>query len=55
MGRPTKSVKMEEHVAVYFGKEELKQISKKANTAILPISPFLRKHIIETLAIIPSN
>ena len=42
-------------VHVYYTEDEIKQIRKKANKAVLRLSPFLRKHTIETLGIdVPS-
>jgi hypothetical protein len=51
VARKPKKTPRKEQVPVYFTPEEKKQIMKRANKAVLGTSPFLRKHIIESLQI----
>lgn len=54
MPRPEK-VEKKRQVQVYFTDEELKKIKKKANKAVLDVSPFLRKTVLESLGLVPEQ
>lgn len=53
MGRIGREKKenLKNHVAVYFTKDETKEIMKQARKNLLDVSPFIRKTVLDTLKI----